>query len=190
MSIGTAGSLIMDTASLFFMTGILNYTELYRKRGRLDDRLYFSMVIVNIIMTLADALAYFLERRQMSLVRETIMASNVVFFASFAYFGYLLILYLDYRVYRDKRRLRKLKIPAFIPFLLLFVLLLINLKTGWLYTIADDATYQIGPLNNLIFVPAAIYFATSIYSDLDTLHTPMVPVFLVSHFFPLAYVVR
>ena len=161
MSIGTAGSLIMDTASLFFMTGILNYTELYRKRGRLDDRLYFSMVIVNIIMTLADALAYFLERRHMSLVRETIMASNVVFFASFAYFGYLLILYLDYRVYRDKRRLRKLKIPAFIPFLLLFVLLLINLKTGWLYTIADDATYQIGPLNNLIFVPAAMYFAAA-----------------------------
>ena len=161
MSIGTAGSLIMDTASLFFMTGILNYTELYRKRGRLDDRLYFSMVIVNIIMTLADALAYFLERRQMSLVRETIMASNVVFFASFAYFGYLLMMYLDYRVYRDKGRLRKLRIPAFIPFLLLFVLLLINLKTGWLYTIADDATYQIGPLNNLIFVPAAIYFAAA-----------------------------
>ena len=121
MSIGTAGSLIMDTASLFFMTGILNYTELYRKRGRLDDRLYFSMVIVNIIMTLADALAYFLERRQMSLVRETIMASNVVFFASFAYFGYLLMMYLDYRVYRDKGRLRKLRIPAFIPFLLCII---------------------------------------------------------------------
>ena len=69
------------------------------------------------------------------------------------------MLYLDYRVYRDKGRLRKLRIPAFIPFLLLFVLLLINLKTGWLYTIADDATYQIGPLNNLIFVPAAMYFA-------------------------------
>ena len=71
------------------------------------------------------------------------------------------MMYLDYRVYRDKGRLRKLRIPAFIPFLLLFVLLLINLKTGWLYTIADDATYQIGPLNNLIFVPAAMYFAAA-----------------------------
>ena len=27
--------------------------------------------------------------------------------------------------------------------------------------IADDATYQIGPLNNLIFVPAAMYFAAT-----------------------------
>ena len=38
---GTAGSVIMDAAALFFMSGILIYTALYRKRGRLDDKLFF-----------------------------------------------------------------------------------------------------------------------------------------------------
>ena len=30
------------------------YTHLYRKWGRLDDRLYFSMIIVNVVMAVAD----------------------------------------------------------------------------------------------------------------------------------------
>ena len=159
MSIGTAGSLIMDTASLFFMAGILNYTYLYRKRGRLDDRLYFAMILVNVVMAVADALAYFLEGRDMPMVRETIIAANVVFFTAFGFFGYLVLLYLDYRAYWDKERLRKMKIPVAIPFLLLCVLLLVNLKTGWTYTIGEDAHYYAGPLNNLVFVPTALYFA-------------------------------
>ena len=159
MSIGTAGSLIMDTASLFFMVGIVNYTRLYRKRGRLDDRLYFAMIVVNIAMSVADGLAYFLEGRQLPMVRETIIAANAVFFASFALFGYLMMLYLHYRAYGDSERLRKIKIPAAIPLALLFALILLNSRTGWLYTVGEDAIYHSGPLNNLVFVPTALYFA-------------------------------
>ena len=106
MSIGTAGSLIMDAASLFFMAGILNYTHLYRKRGRLDDRLYFSMIIVNVVMAVADGLAYFLEGRDLPMVREVIIAANAVFFGAFALFAYLMMLYLHYRAYGDRERLR------------------------------------------------------------------------------------
>ena len=159
MSIGTAGSLIMDTASLFFMVGIVNYTRLYRKRGRLDDRLYFAMIVVNIAMSVADGLAYFLEGRQLPMVRETIIAANAVFFAAFALFGYLMMLYLHYRAYGDSERLRKIKIPAAIPLALLFALILLNSRTGWLYTVGEDAIYHSGPLNNLVFVPTALYFA-------------------------------
>ena len=159
MSIGTAGSLIMDAASLFFMAGILNYTRLYRKRGRPDDWLYFAMILVNAAMAVADGLAYFLEGRALPMVRETIIAANVIFFAAFALFGYLMLLYLDYRVYQDKERLRKMKIPAAVPFLILFILLLVNLKTGWIYLVGEDAIYHSGPMSNLVFVPTALYFA-------------------------------
>ena len=159
MSIGTAGSLIMDAASLFFMAGILNYTRLYRKRGRLDDWLYFAMILDNVAMTVADGLAYYLEGRDRPMVRETIIAANFVFFTAFALFAYLMLMYLHYRVYRDKERLRKIKVPAAIPFLLLFALLLVNLWTGWIFSVGEDAVYHSGPLNNLVFVPTAIYFA-------------------------------
>ncbi len=46
---GMAGSIIMDVSSLFFLCGILNYTSLYRKRGRLDDKLFLTMIVVNMI---------------------------------------------------------------------------------------------------------------------------------------------
>ncbi len=159
MSIGTAGSLIMDAASLFFMTGILNYTHLYRKRARLDDRLYFSMVVVNIVMAVSDGLAYFLEGRDLPMVREMIIAANAVFFGTFALFAYLMVLYLHYRAYGDKERLRKIKLLAAIPCVLLFVLILLNFRNGWLYAVGEDAIYHSGPLNNLVFIPTAIYFA-------------------------------
>ena len=82
------------------------YTHLYRKRGRLDDRLYFSMIIVNVVMAVADGLAYFLEGRDLPMVREVIIAANAVFFGAFALFAYLMMLYLHYRAYGDRERLR------------------------------------------------------------------------------------
>ena len=82
------------------------YTHLYRKWGRLDDRLYFSMIIVNVVMAVADGLAYFLEGRDLPMVREVIIAANAVFFGAFALFAYLMMLYLHYRVYGDRERFR------------------------------------------------------------------------------------
>ena len=160
-SYGTAGTLIMDAASLFFMCGILIYTAIYRKRGRLDDRLFFCMVVSNILLTISDGIAYWLEGLSNPYIVAIMTTCNMVFFFMFALFPYLFLLYLDYRVYRSKQRLRMRKIICFIPCLILLLLLFANLKTGWLFTFTEDGIYHSGSLNNLVFVPAVLYFLTS-----------------------------
>ena len=162
MSVSNAGSIIMNASSLFLMCGILTYTELYRKRGRMDDRLFFAMILCNIVLAFADGVSYLLEGSSYPVVNGLMITGNIVFYTMCAVFPYLFLLYLDYRAYDDKGRIKKMQLPAAVPWLLLFALLLINLKTGWLFSFSDDNMYHSGSLNNLVFVPVVIYFLISL----------------------------
>lgn len=163
MTAGTVGSIFIDIASLFLMTGILIYTSIYRKRGLLEDRLFFGMTLSNIALAVADGISCFMEGSSYPASKEIMIAGNIVFYTMFAVFPYLYLLYFDYSAWQDKERIRKMKLPAGIPCLLLFILLLVNLKTGWIYTFSEDNIYHSGPLNNLVFVPALISFLLSLF---------------------------
>ena len=163
MTVGNAGSIIMDVASLFFMCGILVYTTLYRKRGRLDDRLFYVMVLVNIALAVADGVSYFLEGSSIVAARWLMIACNIVFYEAFAVFPYLFLLYLDYRAYQDKKHTRTVKLLTVAPCLLLFILLMINFKTGWIFWFSEDNMYHSGPLNNLVFIPVIFYVLICLY---------------------------
>ena len=162
MEQGIAGSIIMDATSLFFMGGILVYTSLYRQRGRMDDKLYFAMLITNIILAAADGVTYMLEGNMVIAGRTLMAAGNTAFFASFEIFAYLYLLYIDFRVYRNDERLRKIKIAYGIPCFLILSLLLVNLKTGWIFSVGENNNYLAGPYNDLVFLPVAFYFVVSL----------------------------
>ena len=151
MSTGAAGSIIMDVTSLFFMGGLLIYTSLYRQRGRLDDRLFFALVLVNMVLAVADALTYLWEGSANPSVRVLIMIGNIVFYAAFELFPYFYLLYLDFRVYGSKDRLRKLKVLYGIPCFVILAMLLLNLWTGWLFVIGEDNLYYYTYYNELLY---------------------------------------
>ena len=162
LSIGAAGSIIIDAASLFFMSGLLIYTALYRKRGRLDDRLFFVMILLNMALALADALTYLMNESGYPGIRPVMIIGNLVFFAAFEVFPYLYMLYLHYRAFRDSQRVRRLKLWTVIPCAILLVLLLLSLATGWIFSVNADGAYQSGPLNDLVFLPVLFYFGLSL----------------------------
>ena len=154
---GTAGSVIMDAAALFFLSGILIYTALYRKRGRLDDKLFFGMVLTNMALAASDATAYLLEGRPFTEAGKMIVACNVVFYAAFEIFPYLFLLFLDFRVRKEPEHVRKSSVLYCIPALVIVVLLLLNLRTGWLYSVSKNNIYHTGPYNDVVFLPVAVY---------------------------------
>ncbi len=162
MEQGIAGSIIMDATSLFFMGGILVYTSLYRQRGRTDDKLYFAMLLTNMVLAAADMITYMLEGNLVIAGRTLMAAGNTAFFASFEVFAFLYLLYIDFRVYKSEERLRRIKLTEGIPFYLIIAVLLANLKTGWIFTVSENNNYQAGPWNNLVFIPVALYFLLSL----------------------------
>ncbi len=162
VSTGADGSIIMDVATLFFLCGILIYSSLYLKRGRTDDRLFFSMILTNMVLAVTEMISYLLENSSIAFMRELMYAGNTVFYAALQVFPYLFMLFLDFRIHQDKSRLRKIKLLYGIPLVLYCILLLINLQTGWIFSITKANVYVSGPIDQLVFVPLLFYFLVSL----------------------------
>ena len=158
LTVSAAGTIIMDLAALFFMIGLMIYTSLYRKRGRLDDRLFFGMIVTNAVLAASELISFLVEDTPLIYMRELMYAENTVFYAALELFPYLFLLYIDYRAYRDKKRINKLKLLYAIPCLLFFILLAVNLKTGWIFSITKTNTYHSGPIDQVVFIPLLLYF--------------------------------
>ena len=161
-SIRADGTIIMDIAALFFLGGILIYSSLYRQRGRLDDKLFFAMILVNMILAASEIISYLLEFTPVPLSREMMYLMNTIFYLSLETFPYLFLLFLEFRVYRNTDRIRKVKLLYGIPLVFVFILLLVNLQTGWIFSIKADNTYVSGPADQFVFIPILLYFLVSL----------------------------
>ena len=155
---GKAGSIIMDASSLFFLVGILIYTSLYRKRGRLDDRIFFAMISVNLVYVIAELLSYTLEGIPVPFMRDMMIAENTAVYAAMVLFPYLLMLYTYFRVFKDQQRLRRAALWFGIPCLAYFVVLGLNLKTGWIFTIDESCMFIDGTIDQIVLIPILFYF--------------------------------
>ncbi len=166
MSAGAAGTIIMDSASLFLLGGILVCTSLYRRRGRLEDRLFFAMALANIALAAGEWLSYILEYSTLPFIRDLMILGNTVFYVSLVLFPYLLLVYLDYSINPDTFRMRKTKLLLGIPCFLFIMMMIINLKTGWIFSIREGNIYHAGLrrwMNYLPVIPVWFYFLLSLF---------------------------
>ncbi|MBO6092281.1 MAG: histidine kinase [Oscillospiraceae bacterium] len=153
LSSATAGTITMDIASLFLMGGILVYTSSYRKRNRPEDRLFFSMILSNIAMTVGELLSYSVENSTFPFTRELMITGNTVLFISLVLFPFLFFVYIDYLTDLDKVRIQKDKLLFGIPFFLFLAVMILNLKTGWIFSVGEGNIYQPGFLAKQFWLP-------------------------------------
>lgn len=166
MTVDMAGTIIMDIASLFLMGGILVYTSVYRKRGRLEDKLFFVLTLINAAMVVGELLSYGLENSTYPLVKELMIAGNTVLFIALVGFPYLLFQYLGCYTDPDRAGERKNMLLYGIPFFLFFAVMLVNLKTGWIFSIDEGNTYCPGFLDEKLYFPqlfALFYLLLSLF---------------------------
>lgn len=156
------GTVILDVASLLSLYGILVYTSLYRKRDRIDDRMFLYMAVMNIALSGSELISHFFAAGLFRSLPALVHLDYIILYAVLSFFPYFFLMYLDYRLHPHRERLRKIKLWVGIPFFLLLLLLTVNLFSGWLYTIGPDNAYHAGPLRLALFVPIAIYFIASL----------------------------
>ena len=153
MSFSSIGTIIMDAASMVMMIGILIFTSLYRKRGRVEDKLFFGLIMANMALAAGELLSYSLKYSSILLVRQLMILGNTVLYCALVLFPYLLFIYADYTIDPDKARIRKRKLIYAVPLLLFLILMMINLGTGWVFSIGKRNTYQSGILAEEYFLP-------------------------------------
>ena len=165
MSSGTVGTIIMLAASLLLMGGILFSTAAYRKRDQLEDRLFFYLILANIVMSVGELLSYLLEMTSIPFSKPLMYLGNTVFYVALSVFPYLLLLYLEYRLNPDRDHMRKAKLLYGIPCMLVILLMLANLWTGWIFSIGAGNVYKPGPsdLTFLPVIPVWLYFVVSLF---------------------------
>ena len=147
----------MISASLLITGGIFIYTHLRRGARQIQYRLLIWMILSDIAMIAGKILFYLPELIAFPLARKSMIVGNTLFYIFFAFFPYLLMLYLDYYIRQDSAHVRKIKLLLGIPCFLYIVAVLINLKTGWIFTVSGDNVFQYGPYDKLVFVPVCFY---------------------------------
>lgn len=156
-------SIIMDLAAVFILVGMIVYTSVYRRRGHFDDKIFFHLIVITVIMAVSDGITYVLDG---STLRNSALISlifNNIFFITFELFAGLVAVYMDYRVLEDKGKIVRRGAFIMIPALVTIVMILINNFAGFLFGVNFDTNeyfeYTAYPL---IFLAPLLYIIISV----------------------------
>ena len=155
-------SVIMDFAAVCILIGVLIHTSIYRKRGHREDKLFFYMEILTMLMAISDAVTYVLDESSVPGAAILSMGCNTVFHVCFELiFGLYLLFFMcgteKGKVDFDKRWVYYMAL-SFAGVLMV----LINIFTGFLYIVdpADNA-YKGTTVYNMVYIAPAVYLLFS-----------------------------
>ena len=152
-------TMVLDLAAIFLMISMTVYTASYRKRGKISDRIYFAMIILNMVSALLDGFNSVFEKQNAdgSGYSTFILAGHSFYVMTYTITSLLLVLYL-LAFYGKEDKIRKTGIILGVFVCILAILVVINLFTGWIFSVNDvTGAYEYGPLRIIIYVPAYAY---------------------------------
>ncbi len=146
-------SLFMNGATIFILIGIMINTSMYRRRGRADDKLFFAMLITDILIAVTDSLVAVANKKSFSGAELMNIISYSLFYILEAVFAYEVVMYLAHRLHGDEKRTNKLAIPLGAPVLAIMLMYLIGIPHGYFIGVNDDNSYYYA---KLYILPVAI----------------------------------
>ena len=158
----------MDMASISMMIGIIVYTRIYRRRGRIEDIGFFRLCVICIVMSVADLITYVLDGSTVPHAAMTSLICNDIFFIAFELFCGGAAVYLDCRniskkvgpiMVRDAdRSIRMRTLIIMIPAIITSILILCNHFGGYLYYVDPETNmYYKGSLDFIIYIAPTLY---------------------------------
>ena len=163
LSAGEIGTAVLQLMSVIMMSGVLMYSSASRKRGRLDDRLFNGLILSNMVLAFGELVTYVLESFSGPLTRGALILGMTVRYAALVLFPYLLSLYIGFRARPDRERMRKTKLLYGIPCFLFIALMIVNLWTGWIFSVGAGNTLQAGAAAEVIpFAAVGLYVMLSL----------------------------
>ncbi len=157
-----AASIIMDITALFLLVGILRYASLRRRRRRSDDRLFYILTVASMTLAVSDAISYFVENVRFMSARYLMILLNTVIYMLFVILPYLFYFYLYLRNSKYESFPVRRALITGIPCYMFIVIAIMNIWTGWIFSITQKNAWKSGPLDALVFIPVILYMALSL----------------------------
>ena len=154
-------SCYMDAASFLVMIVLMLLSERYRKQTTKSMQI-FHMLSLSVAFNCVMSFIYNAMYRQpapwchsMALIAKTMRECVVLLSVA------LWLIYVYHKLYGEKNRHALAFKLGFLPFALFFVLLMINLFTGFIFTYSEENRLEPKPMLYVIFAVEFLYFCSS-----------------------------
>ncbi len=139
-------SFFMDGAAILMVIGIIINTAIYRKRNKFEDKLFFQLLLTDILIGVSDILVAIANGRTFAGAKILNLTSFAFIYILQALFGLVMSVYLTKRLTGDEKKAKKLAIPMSIPIILIILMYLVGIPNGFFLKVDDSNMYQYGQL--------------------------------------------
>ena len=135
-------TLLIDGSTIFVLLGVLTQSSIMRKRGREDDKLFFLLILQNVILAVADIVTYLADRKTFPGARFLNMFGVTVFYLAMII---LCMTWTHYALVRfkkaDTKSGKKQKI-LFIPGIVMQLILIVNFFVSYVFYEDDSKGFK------------------------------------------------
>ena len=164
ISYTNVATVLVDISALFFLLGMIPCTHIYRKRNRLSDRLFFAMILTDIVMAVSDAAVDILSESSFLWAPGVVVFSGSVMNISFAFMSLFLMHYLLCFLPEGDEIVVKWFKPSLIPAAVTVLFVIINAFTGIMFYVEKGTgAYLHGPLYYIMAVPFILYALVGLF---------------------------
>ncbi|MCR5054412.1 MAG: hypothetical protein K6A69_06195 [Lachnospiraceae bacterium] len=152
-------TLILDLGTIVMLIGLLMVTNVLRQRGRADDKLFFYMVIIAMVIAGSDIVGYLADGKSFFGAPFVQQAGMQVFYLTFTLEAMVWTYYADVRFkgwHMNYSILRK--VIFYIPGFILLTTIFINSFNGCIFYVSEENVYYRGPLFIPMYVVIVFYF--------------------------------
>ena len=153
--------IIVNSIGVFLMIRLLIVRSSERENHYPWEKLFSAMIWLTIIGCTAEVLSFLIDGRHFPFCRTLNYILNSACFLSTSTVGYLWCLFMEYRVFNSPGRVRRVSRLLAIPLVFDYLLCVISLKTGIIFTVTPDNVYLRG---SLVAIPYLLLFFYFIYS--------------------------
>ncbi len=148
-------TIIMDSTAIFIVLGIYSQSKVIRKRGHSDDRLYFALLWIDLIIAASDIVTYIADGKHFPGAVVLNLAGITVFYISMVLFFMAWLKYTETRFFKRETVISRHKTAFAVPGVITLILLVINIFTGFIFSVSADNVYTRG----ILFVPMYLIMA-------------------------------
>jgi diguanylate cyclase (GGDEF)-like protein len=150
----------------FFFVGLLIllfFNMIYSKQHfSISNRWFMRLIGIEIIVLLLEVASWIYDGQATAHARLMNSLINFLFYFSNIWIPVMWLNYIDFKIFNSESRLKKRRYYS--PYLLIgFIILLINLKTGWIYSF-NEANYFRGNIGGTVIFTLYIFYI--IYSPI------------------------
>ena len=154
-------SIFLNIAALFILAGIVINTAIYRKRNRIEDRVFFLFLIDDMFIAVFDAAVAVCNHQTFPGASVLNLVCMGGFYISVAVFCYLILIYMISRVWNKAEIVRKIEILLGIPILAVVLMYVIGVPNHLFIAVDETNSYYYASFYRLPVLIMTTYAVTA-----------------------------